>query len=79
MSPGRTSSSTEQVADVRPPPAASVLASGTEAPVSEHDPHLMEAVLSLDSVVKGTPPHGETVVLFPASIDVAWAVRRSSR
>jgi hypothetical protein len=62
-----------RVADVRPPSAASVLASGTEAPVSEHDPQWMEAVLAVDSVVKGTQPAGETVVLFPASTDVAWA------
>jgi hypothetical protein len=62
-----------RVADVRTPSAASVLASGTEAPVSEHDPHWMEAVLAVDSVVKGTQPAGETVVLFPSSMDVAWA------
>jgi len=62
-----------RVTDVRSPSATSVLASGTEAPVSEHDPHWMEAVLSVDSVVKGTQPAGETVVLFPASRDVAWA------
>ncbi len=62
-----------RVADVRPPSQASVLAAGTESPVSEHDAHWMEAVLAVDSVVKGTPPAGETVVLFPSSMDVAWA------
>ena len=62
-----------RVADVRPPPADAVLASGTEAPVSEHDPQLMQAVIAVDSVVKGEQPAGETVVLFPSSMDVAWA------
>ena len=54
-----------RVADVRPPSAAAVLASGTESTVSEHDAHWMEAVLAVDSVVKGTPQAGETVVLLP--------------
>jgi hypothetical protein len=62
-----------RVADVRTPSPASVLSSGAEAPVSEHDPHWMEAVISVDSVVKGTQQPGETVVLFPSSMDVAWA------
>ena len=52
-----------RVTDVRQPPAASVLAPGTETPVSEHDPQWMEAVVAVDSVVKGQPA-GETVVLF---------------
>jgi hypothetical protein len=62
-----------RVADVRAPSTESVLSGGTEAPVSEHDPQWMEAVINVDSVVKGTQPPGETVVLFPSSMDVAWA------
>jgi hypothetical protein len=62
-----------RVTDVRPAPAESVLASGTETPVSEHDPQWMQAVVAVDSVVKGQQPAGETVVLFPSSMDVAWA------
>lgn len=62
-----------RVTDVRQPSAAAVLAPGTETPVSEHDPQWMEAVVAVDSVVKGQQPAGETVVLFPSSMDVAWA------
>jgi hypothetical protein len=62
-----------RVADVRAPSSSAVLASGTEAPVSEHDPHWMEAVINVDSVVKGAEQPSETVVLFPSSMDVAWA------
>jgi hypothetical protein len=41
-------------------------------PLSEHDPRLMEAVLDVDSVLKGTLPPPPVVVVFSASIDVMW-------
>ena len=60
-----------RVTDVRQPPAASVLAPGAETPVSERDPQWMEAVVAVNS--SSRPAGGETVVLFPSSMDVAWA------
>jgi hypothetical protein len=66
-----------RVADVRPPGGAAegVAAGrpGEAAPVSEHDPAWMEAVVAVDETLKGSPPEGETVVAFPSSMDVAWA------
>jgi len=48
-------------ATVRPP-----LVSG------EHDPRLREAVVQVDTVLKGQPRDGTFVLFFPASRDVAW-------
>ncbi|HEX7182426.1 MAG TPA: hypothetical protein VF756_11325 [Thermoanaerobaculia bacterium] len=40
---------------------------------SEHDPQWWEAVIEVDSVLKGPPSSGKRVtVLFPTSTDVAW-------
>lgn len=64
---------TGRVAQVRAVPeqlAAAV--PGMPGPVSEHDPKWMEAVLDVDSVLKGTTPPAPVVVMFPASIDVMW-------
>lgn len=64
---------TGRVAQVRAVPeqlAAAV--SGMPGPVSEHDPKWMEAVLDVESVLKGTTPPAPVVVMFPASIDVMW-------
>ena len=67
-----------RVTDVRQPPAASVLAPGTETPVSEHDPQWMEAVVAVDSVVKGQPAARPSCCSRPAWM---WRgrVRRSCR
>jgi hypothetical protein len=63
-----------RVADVRTPAAARGLAAAEPGrPVSEHDPMWTEAVIAVDTTVKGEQPQGETIVLFPASEDVAWA------
>lgn len=62
-----------RVADVRQPKTVMLEArSADDAPVSEHDPAWMEAVVSVDETVKGSA-NGETVVLFPSSMDIAWA------
>jgi hypothetical protein len=64
---------TARVAQVRAVPeqlAAAVR--GMPGPVSEHDPMWMEAVLDVESVLKGTTPPAPVVVVFPASIDVMW-------
>jgi len=45
---------------------------GMPGPLSEHDPRLMEAVLDVDSVLKGALSPPPVVVVFPASIDVMW-------
>jgi hypothetical protein len=45
---------------------------GMPGPVSEHDPKWMEAVLDVESVLKGTTPPAPVVVMFPASIDAMW-------
>jgi len=67
-----------RVADVRRPASAEAVGA-LEAeqehnpPVSEHDPQWTEAVITVEDLIKGTPSEGETVVVFPASNDVAWA------
>jgi len=63
---------TGRVADVRPAAQARRLTAEPAGRVSEHDAQWTEAVITVDSVVKGEPPTGETVVLFPASQDIAW-------
>jgi hypothetical protein len=64
---------TARVAQVRAVPeqlAAAVR--GMPGPVSEHDPEWTEAVLDVESVLKGTAPPAPLVVIFPASTDVMW-------
>jgi hypothetical protein len=64
---------TGRVAQVRAAPEQTVAAMpGMPGPVSEHDPRWMEAVLDVDSVLKGTMPQTPVVLMFPASIDVMW-------
>jgi hypothetical protein len=41
--------------------------------VSEHDPEWKEAVVEVQSALKGAAGVSEIVVRFPASMDVAWA------
>lgn len=45
---------------------------GMPGPMSEHDPRWMEAVIDVESVLKGTVPQAPVVLVFPASIDVLW-------
>lgn len=40
---------------------------------SEHDPQWWEAVIEVDTVLKGPLPQKRIVLLFPASTDVIWA------
>jgi len=64
---------TGRVAQVRAAPEQAVAAmQGMPGPMSEHDPRWMEAVLDVDSVLKGTTPQAPVVLMFPASIDVMW-------
>jgi hypothetical protein len=64
---------TGRVAQVRAAPEQIAAAMrGMPGPVSEHDPRWMEAVLDVDSVLKGAMPEAPTIVVFPASIDVMW-------
>ncbi|HYO13098.1 MAG TPA: hypothetical protein VE685_07895 [Thermoanaerobaculia bacterium] len=42
-------------------------------PITEHDPQWWEAVIEVDSVLKGSKPEGNRVtVLYPESLDVMW-------
>jgi hypothetical protein len=63
---------TGRVAQVRSAPEFSAAMPGTPGPLSEHDPRWMEAIVDVESVIKGSPPPGPTVLMFPASIDVMW-------
>jgi hypothetical protein len=61
-----------RVATVRP----SLIAEATPGmlqPMSEHDPQWSEAVVEVNSVVKGSvAATGPITILFPASMDIAW-------
>jgi hypothetical protein len=41
-------------------------------PITEHDPDWHEAVIEVESEIKGAQAGQEIVVRFPASLDVAW-------
>jgi hypothetical protein len=43
-----------------------------DRPISEHDPQWQEAVIVVESAVKGARAGDEIVVRFPASMDVVW-------
>lgn len=45
---------------------------GSTAPITEHDPEWKQAVIHVESSIKGAPPNQNVVVRFPGSIDVAW-------
>ncbi len=45
----------------------------TKPRVSEHDPNWQEAVIKVQSAIKGAKPEQKMVVRFPGSYDVAWA------
>lgn len=61
---------TGRVSNVRPSAAATAAADQT-GPPGEHDPQWSEAVVAVDSVLKGALT-GPVVIVYPASIDVAW-------
>lgn len=47
-------------------------APGPPAIVTEHDPEWQEAVVHVESAIKGSEANKEVIVRFPASQDVAW-------
>jgi hypothetical protein len=56
-------------------PTAGVAVAGGPAPhklIKEHDPEWREAVIEIESVVKGSHPEQQLVVQYPASTDIAW-------
>ena len=42
------------------------------ARITEHEPDWWEAVIQVESVLKGQPPQPNVIVLYPKSIDVMW-------
>jgi hypothetical protein len=56
-------------------PTAGVMVAGEPVPhkpIKEHDPEWREAVIGVESVVKGSSPEQQLVVQYPASMDIAW-------
>jgi hypothetical protein len=45
---------------------------GRPGPISEHDPQWQEAILEIETVLKGDGSLKKIAVRFPGSIDVAW-------
>lgn len=41
-------------------------------PITEHDPQWREAVVEVETALKGTVSRGKVVILFPGTLDVAW-------
>lgn len=60
-----------QVKEVRPASIPTATA-GTTAPITEHDPEWKEAIIHVDSIIKGPASTRDIVVHFPGSIDVSW-------
>jgi hypothetical protein len=56
-----------RVVDVRPAPEQV-----RRGPLTEHDPHWWEAVIQIESVLKGQINERRLVILFPSSGDVMW-------
>ena len=42
-------------------------------PITEHDPNWQEAVIKVESGIKGAQADQEIIVRFPGTLDVAWA------
>jgi hypothetical protein len=59
-----------RVSNVRPS-VAETAAVDVSGPLGEHDPQWSEAVVAVDSVLKGAVT-GPVVIVYPASIDVVW-------
>lgn len=41
-------------------------------PITEHDPDWQEAIIRVESWIKGVQANQDIVVRFPGSLDVAW-------
>jgi hypothetical protein len=54
-------------------PTALALAAPERKRVTEHDPEWREAIIDVESALKGAADMREVVVRFPASVDVMWA------
>lgn len=65
---------TGKVLSIRLPTAGVAVAGGPvpRKPIKEHDPEWREAVIGVESVVKGNHPEQQLVVQYPASTDIAW-------
>jgi hypothetical protein len=59
-------------AETAPGPTMASAAPAAPKRISEHDPLWREAVIHVDSVVKGEHPDDTVVVRFPSSTDVRW-------
>lgn len=57
---------------VRPSQAAASAAARESRPVTEHDPQWQEAVVEVESVVRGAVRAQQVTILFPGSMDVMW-------
>jgi hypothetical protein len=56
------------------PPTVAALAAPEQKRVTEHDPEWREAVVTVESALKGADNNlQEVIVRFPASVDVMWA------
>jgi len=61
-----------RVRQVREPTGAAFPSTGGRRPISEHDPHMAEALIEVTDGIKGAAAGSEIVVRFPASNEVAW-------
>jgi hypothetical protein len=60
-----------QVQEVRAP-SVSARGAGEPPQAREHDPDWREAVIRVQTAIKGVQPNQDVVVKFPASRDIAW-------
>jgi len=61
-----------RVKSVRPASRLREAAGGPPARVSEHDPNWQEAVVHVETGLKGVEANRDIVVRFPGSMDIAW-------
>ena len=53
-------------------PATMAAMGAAPAPISEHDPQWQEAVIAVETTIKGAAAEPEIVTRFPASMDIQW-------
>jgi hypothetical protein len=61
-----------RVVSIQPSTLRAAAAVSPPTRITEHDPDWQEAIIEVDSAIKGAQPNDKVLARFPASRDVAW-------